>query len=124
MNLMNNMYQECLKKFVLVFLDDILIYSRTKEEHDQYLRLELRILSHGNLYGKLYKWDFYTTIIQYLGHIISTKGIAIDSKKLEAILSWPTQKNVVEVISFMGLAGYYRIFVKEFSKILNPITRL
>lgn len=114
MNLMNSVYQEYLDKFVLVFLDDILIYSRSEEEHNHHLRLTLYILRRNKLYGKISKYEFYVSHIQYLGHIISASGISIDPKKIEAIMSWPAPTNVIEVISFMGLARYYRRFVQKF----------
>jgi hypothetical protein len=124
MSLMNGVFREYLDKFIQVFIDDILIYSRTKEEHDEHLRLVLQCLRENKLYGKLSKCSFYQTKIHYLGHIISGEGIVVDPTKVEAIMEWPTPTNVQEVHSFMGLAGYYRCFVKGFSKIANPITEL
>jgi hypothetical protein len=124
MSLMNGVFCEYLDKFVHVFIDDILIYSRTKEEHDEHLRLVLQCLRENKLYGKLSKCSFYQTKIHYLGHIISGEGIVVDPTKVEAIMEWPTPTNVQEVRSFMGLAGYYRCFVEGFSKIANPITEL
>ena len=111
-------------KFVQVFIDDILIYSRTTEEHDEHLRLVLQCLREHKLYGKLSKCSFYQSRIHYLGHVISGEGIAVDPAKVEAIMEWPAPTNVTEVRSFMGLAGYYRRFVEGFSKIANPITEL
>jgi hypothetical protein len=124
MSLMNGVFREYLDKFVQVFIDDILIYSRTTEEHDEHLRLVLQCLREHKLYGKLSKFSFYQSRIHYLGHVISGEGIAVDPAKVEDIMEWPAPTNVTEVRSFMGLAGYYRRFVEGFSKIANPITKL
>jgi hypothetical protein len=124
MSLMNGVFREYLDKFVQVFIDDILIYSRMMEEHDEHLRLVLQCLREHKLYGKLSKCSFYQSRIHYLGHVISDEGITVDPAKVEAIMEWPAPTNVTEVCSFMGLAGYYRRFVEGFSKIANPITEL
>jgi hypothetical protein len=129
MSWMNGVFHEYVDKFVQVFIDDILIYSRTTEEHDEHLRLVLQCLREHKLYGKLSKCSFYQSRIHYLGHVISGEGIAVDPAKVEAIMEWPAPTNVTEVRSFMGLAGYYRRFVEVFflfffSKIANPITKL
>ena len=122
MLLMNGIFRNYLDKFVIVFLDDILIYSNSEEEHEHHLRLVLHVLREHQLYAKLSKCSFYQKQIHYLGHIISEQGIAIDPKKIEAIRRWPTPRNVSEVISSMGLAGYYRRFIVWFSRISHPIT--
>ena len=109
---------------MLVFLDDILVYSKTMEEHDQHLRLVLQILRENQLFGKLSKCEFYSPIVHYLGHIISFEGLVVEPKKIEAIMNWPTPKNVSEIRSFMELTSYYRKFVKNFSKLAYPITQL
>jgi hypothetical protein len=124
MSLMNGVFREYLDKFIQVFIDDILIYSRTTEEHDEHLHLVLQCLREHKLYGKLSKCSFYQSRIHYLGHVISDEGIAVDPAKVEAIMEWPAPTNVTEVRSFMGLAGYYRWFVEGFSNIANPITEL
>jgi hypothetical protein len=124
MSLMNGVFREYLDKFIQVFIDDILIYSQTTEEHDEHLRLVLQCLREHKLYGKLSKCSFYQSKIHYLGHVISDEGIIVDPAKVEAIMEWPAPTNVPEVHSFMGLAGYYRRFVEGFSKIANPITEL
>jgi hypothetical protein len=95
-----------------------------REEHNEHLRLILQCLRENKLYGKLSKCSFNQTKIHYLGHIISGQGIVVDPVKFEAIMKWPAPRNVQEVRSFMGLAGYYRCFVEGFSNIENPITEL
>ena len=124
MNLMNSIFQDCLDKFVLVFIDDILIYSKNEEEHQRHLEIVLQRLREHKLYGKLSKCAFYQKEIQYLGHIISAQGIAVDPSKIKAIKEWPIPRNVSEVRSFMGLVGFYRKFVRNFSRIAYLITSL
>jgi hypothetical protein len=124
MCLMNGVFRDYLDKFVIVFLDDILVYSKTEEEHEQHLRMVLQVLREHQLYAKLSKCSFYQRKIHYLGHIISKEGIVVDPEKVEAIREWSAPRNVVEVRSFMGLAGYYRRFIARFSKIAHPITSL
>jgi hypothetical protein len=124
MSLMNGVFREYLDKFIQVFIDNILIYSRTIEGHEEHLRLILQCLREHKLYGKLSKCSFYQSKIHYLGHVISGEGIVVDLAKVKAIMEWPVPTNVLEVRSFMGLAGYYQRFVKGFSNIANPITEL
>ena len=124
MFLMNSAFNRYLDNFVLIFLDDILIYSKNEEEHEDHLRLTLQLLKEHQLYAKLRKCDFYKDRIQYLGHIISEEGISMDPDKIEAIMNWPTTRNVTDVISFMGLVGYYRRFIEGFSKVAHAITSL
>ena len=111
-------------KFVLVFLDGIIVYFKTEEEHEEHLRLTLQLLMENNLFAKLSKCDFYKDRIHYLGHIISDEGISIDPENIEAIMNWPTRRHVADVRSFMGLVGYYRRFIEGFSKVVHPITSL
>jgi hypothetical protein len=124
MSLMNEVFREYLDKFVQLFIDDILIYSRTMEEHGEHLRLVLQCLQENKLYGKLSKCSFYQSNIHYLWHVISIEGITIDPTKVEDIMEWPASANVPEVCSFMSLERYYRWFVEGFSKIANSITDL
>jgi hypothetical protein len=124
MCLMNGIFINYLDKFVIVFMDDILIYSKSEEAHEHHLRMVFQVLREYQLYSKLSKCSFYQKQIQYLGHIISEKGIAVDPENVKAIRGWPTPRNVSEVISFMGLAGYYRRFIVWFSKIVHTITSL
>jgi hypothetical protein len=123
MCLMNNVLSKFLDKFVLVFIDDILIYSKNTKEHEEHLRLVLQVLREQQLYAKFSKCDFFQKQIHYLGHVIS-KGVEIDHDKTRSIMEWPTPKDVSDIRSFMGLAGYCRRFIKGFSKISCPITAL
>jgi hypothetical protein len=124
MCLMNNVLSKFLDKFVLVFIDDILIYSKNREEHEEHLRLVLQVLREHHLYAKFSKCDFFQKQVHYLGHVISKEGVAVDPDKIRSIMEWPTPKDVSDIRSFMGLAGYYRRFIKGFSKIGCPITAL
>jgi hypothetical protein len=124
MFLMNGVFREYLDKYVIVFLDDILIYSKSEEEHENHLRIVLQVLREHQLYAKLSKCSFYQKQIHYLGHIISEDGIAMDPEKIESIREWSVPKNVTKVKSFMGIAGYYNIFIEGFSNISHPITSL
>jgi hypothetical protein len=124
MCLMNGVFREYLDKFVIVFLDKILVYSNLEEENENYLRMVLQVIKEHQLYSKLSKCSFYQKIIHYLGHIISEQGIEIDHENIEAIKGWTTPNNVIEVRSFMGLDGYYIRFIVGFLRISNPITSL
>jgi len=124
MDYMNRIFRPWLDKFVVVFIDDILIYSKTKEEHADHLRVVLKILRDHQLYEKLSKCEFWLDEVQFLGHVISAKGIAVDPAKIETVLKWERPKTVTEVRSFLGLAGYYKRFVEGFSKKVNPLTQL
>lgn len=124
MCLMNNIFHQYLDKFVLIFIDDILVYSRNIKEHEEHLRLVLQTLREHQLYGKFSKCDFYKEQIQYLGHIISKEGIAVDPEKIKTIMEWPTPKDVADIRYFIGLARYYRRFVESFSRVAYPITSL
>ena len=101
MCLMNSVFSRYLDKFVLVFLDDILIYSKNEEEHEEHLILKLQLLKEHKMYANLSKCDFYKDRIHYLGHIISTEGISVDPKNIEAIMNWPTPRNATNARSFM-----------------------
>jgi hypothetical protein len=103
-------------------LDDILIYSKSEEEHEHHLILVLHVLRENQLYAKLSKCYFYQNKIHYLGHIISEQAITVDPKKIEDIRGWTTPKSVLDVRYFMGLADYYRRFIVGFSNIYHPIT--
>jgi hypothetical protein len=124
MCLMNDVFRDYLDKFVTVFLDDILVYSKSEEKHEQHLRMVLQVLREHQMYAKLRKCSFYQRQIHYLGHIISEKAIIVDPEKVEAIREWSVLRNVVEVRSFMCLESYYQRFIIGFSKLSHPITSL
>jgi hypothetical protein len=111
---MNGVFKNNLDNFVSVFLDDILIYLKSEEEHEKHLRMVLQVLREHQLYAKLSKCSFYQRQIHYLGHIISREGIDVDLENIKAIEEWPTPRNLAEVRSFMGLASYYRKFIEGF----------
>ncbi|XP_073298498.1 uncharacterized protein [Primulina huaijiensis] len=124
MDLMNRVFKPYLDSFVIVFIDDILIYSKTRELHSEHLRVVLQLLREKRLYAKLKKCEFWLEQISFLGHVVSKDGIAVDPVKIEAIQKWPIPTTVPEVRSFLGLAGYYRRFISDFSKIALPLTNL
>ncbi|RVX01842.1 Transposon Ty3-I Gag-Pol polyprotein [Vitis vinifera] len=124
MDLMNRVFRAYLDQFVIVFVDDILIYSRSLEEHKQHLVTTLRTLRRHQLYGKLDKSELWLTEVNFLSHVVSEAGIAVDHSKVEAVQEWQRPTNVFEVRSFLGLAGYYRRFVEDFSRIAALMTWL
>lgn len=113
-----------LRKFVIVFFEDILVYSRSYEEHLDHIRQVFEWLSRDQWKLKFSKCNFAQRSIMYLGHIISEHGVATDPAKVEAVVSWPTPSSVKELRSFLGLAGYYRKFIKHFGIISRPPTNL
>ena len=124
MDLMNRIFRPYLDRFVVVFIDDILIYSKDETEHAEHLRIVLKTLRDKQLYAKFSKSEFWLWEVGFLGHIVSGDGIRVDPSKISAIVDWKPPKNVTEVRSFLGLAGYYRRFVNGFSIIAAPMTRL
>ncbi|GJU95611.1 putative reverse transcriptase domain-containing protein [Tanacetum coccineum] len=124
MDLMNRVCKPYLDKFVIVFIDDILIYSKSKEKHSEHLKIILDLLKKEKLYAKFLKCDFWLEFVQFLGHVINHEGVYVDPAKLEAIKNGPTQTSPTEVRQFIGLAGYYRIFIEGFSLIAKPLTKL
>jgi hypothetical protein len=124
MNLMNKVFMEVLDKFVVVFIDDILIYSKSVEEHKQHLRVVLEKLGAHKLYAKFSKCEFWLEEVTFLGHILTTEGVAVEPEKVEAVSNWQQPTNVSEIRSFLGLAGYYRRFIEGFSEIARPIAEL
>nr|GFB98840.1 putative reverse transcriptase domain-containing protein [Tanacetum cinerariifolium] len=124
MDLMNRIFYEYLDKFVIVFIDDILVYSKSEEEHEQHLRIVLEIFRQKKLYAKFSKCEFWLQQVGFLGHIVSADGITMDPSKVKAITKWPRPTTMTEVRSFLGLAGYYRCFVEGFSRLALPLTHL
>ncbi|GJX02510.1 reverse transcriptase domain-containing protein [Tanacetum coccineum] len=124
MDLMNRVYKPYLDKFVIVFIDDILIYSKMKEDHEVHLGLVLELLRKEKLYAKFSKCEFWLQEVHFLGHVVNQDGIHVDPSKIEAIKNWKTPTTPSEIRSFLGLAGYYRRFIASFSKIAKPLTSL
>jgi hypothetical protein len=113
MYLMNKVFMEYLDKFVVVFINDILVYSRIEEEHEEHLRLALQKLREHRLYAKLNKCEFWMKQVAFLGHVILKGGISVDPSKVQDVLSWNAPTSVGNIQSFLGLAGYYRRIFKD-----------
>ncbi|GKA40728.1 putative nucleotidyltransferase, ribonuclease H [Tanacetum coccineum] len=124
MDLMNRVCKPYLDKFVIVFIDDILIYSKNKQEHEEHLKLILELLKKEELYAKFSKCDFCIPKVQFLGHVIDSKSIHVDPAKIESIKDWASPKSPTEIRQFFDLAGYYQRFIEGFSKIAKPMTKL
>ncbi|GKA10005.1 putative reverse transcriptase domain-containing protein [Tanacetum coccineum] len=124
MDLMNRVCKPYLYKFVIVFIDDILIYSKSKEEHEEHLKIILRLLKKEKLYAKFSKCDFWLDSVQFLGHMINSEGVHVNPSKIKAIKNWTTPTTPTKVRQFLGLAGYYRRFIEGFSLIAKPLTQL
>jgi hypothetical protein len=107
-----------------VFIDDILVYSATHKDHEEHLKTVLNILREKKLFAKLKKCEFWMKEVSFLGHVISEAEVAVDPRKIEAVINWERPSNVNEIRSFLGLAGYYRRFVEGFSKLSGPLTTL
>ncbi|GKF19429.1 putative reverse transcriptase domain-containing protein, partial [Tanacetum coccineum] len=123
MDLINRVCKPYLDKFVIVFIDDILIYSKSKEEHSEHLKIILDLLKKEKLYAKFSKCDFWLESVQFLGHVINSEGVHVDPIKIKAIKKWPAPTSPTEVRQFMGLAGNDRRFIKGFSLIAKPLTK-
>ena len=124
MDLMNGVFRPYLHQFVVVFIDDILVYSKDAQEHEHHLRTVLQTLRENQLFAKLSKCDFWLKEVSFLGHIVSVEGIRVDPVKIEAIVNWKPPRNMTEVRSFLGLVGCYRRFVQGLSVIASSLTRL
>jgi hypothetical protein len=122
--LMNKVFMEDLDKFVMMFIMDILVYSRREEEYEEYLYLVLQKLRDHRLYAKFRKCEFWLKQVAFLGHIVSKGGISVDPSKIRDVLSWNVLTSVGDIWSFLGLTGYYWMFIKGFSKITKPMTKL
>jgi hypothetical protein len=124
MYLMNSVFMPELGKFVVVFIDDILIYSKSEEECAQHLWVILQRLRDYQLYAKFRKCAFWLTEVLFLGHIFSAEGIAVHPSKIQEVLDWKSSWSVTQIRSFLGLVGYYRWFISTFSMITKPMTKL
>ncbi|KAF8077157.1 hypothetical protein N665_1059s0005 [Sinapis alba] len=124
MKMMNGIFRDFLDEFVIIFIDDILVYSKNKEDHERHLRAVLGRLREQQLYAKLSKCSFWQRSVGFLGYIVSDQGVSVDPEKIRAIQGWPRPKNATEVRSFLGLAGYYRKFVKGFASLAQPMIQL
>ena len=124
MRLMNEVLRAFIGRFVVVYFDDILIYSKSLEEHLDHLRAVFSALRDARLFGNIEKCTFCTDRVAFLGYVVTAQGIEVDKAKVEAIQSWPTPNSVTQVRSFLGLAGFYRRFVKDFSTIAAPLNEL
>nr|GEU32563.1 putative reverse transcriptase domain-containing protein [Tanacetum cinerariifolium]GEV20967.1 putative reverse transcriptase domain-containing protein [Tanacetum cinerariifolium] len=124
MDLMNRVCKPYLDKFLIVFTDDFLIYSCNKEEHEDHLRKILELPKKEKLHAMFSKYDFWISIVQFLGHVIDSQGIHVDPATIEAVKNWASPTTPIEVRQFLGLVGYYRRFIKGFSKIAKSLTKL
>ena len=124
MGLIYKVFEPYLDQFVVVFVDDILIYSQSEVEHEDHLRIVLQLLRDHQLYAKFSKCEFCLAEVGFLGHVVSASGFLVDPGKVEAVMSWERSKLVFEIRSFLGLAGYYRRFIEDFSRRAAPMTRL
>ena len=123
-DLMHKVFQRYLDHFVVVFVDNILIYSKSEEEHEGHLRIMLQVLRNHQLYAKFNKCEFWLTKVKFLGHVVSASGVSVDLEKVEEIMSWERPKLVFKIRSFLGLARYYRRFIEDFSQLAAPTTIL
>ena len=124
MDLMHRVFQPYLDQFVVVFVNDILIYSQYEEEHEDHLRIVLQAFREHQLYTKCSKCEFWLTEVRFLGHVVSVYDVLVDPEKVKAVMSWERPKLVFEICSFLGLVGYYRRFIEDFSQLVAPMTRL
>ena len=122
MDLMNRVLRPYSDKFMVVFIDDILVYSSTKKEHAEHLRVVLQTMREHKLHAKSFKCEFWLSEVTFLGHMISKEGIKVDPQEVKTVIEWTRPTNTTEVRSFLGLTGYYRCFVQDFSKIALPLT--
>jgi hypothetical protein len=123
MYLMNSVFMPELDKFLVVFIDDILIYSKNKEEHAQYICIVLTRLREHKLYTKFSKCEFWLDRVQFLGHVLTLEGVSLDPSKVQDVLSWKSPASVYQIRQFLGLADYYRCFIPDCSKIAHPMTK-
>ncbi|GJX92573.1 putative reverse transcriptase domain-containing protein [Tanacetum coccineum] len=123
-DLKNHVCKPYLDKFVVVFIDDLLIYSKSKEDHEVHLKLILELLEKEKMFGKFSKCKFWLQEVRFLGLVVNSEGIYVDPNKIEAVKNWKPAKTPTEIRSFLGLAGYYSRFIVNFLKIAKPLTLL
>jgi hypothetical protein len=124
MYLMNSVFMQQLDKFVVVFIDDILIYAKNLKDHAQHLHVILQRLRDHHLYAKFSKCEFWLDTVKFMGHTISSDGISVDPSKVQEVMDWKPPTSVHQIRSFLGLEGYYRQFIPDFSIIAKPMTEL
>nr|GFB70518.1 putative reverse transcriptase domain-containing protein [Tanacetum cinerariifolium] len=124
MDLMNQVCKPYLDKVVIVFIDDILIYSKDEKEHEEHLKAILELLKKEELYAKFSKCEFWIPKVQFLGYVIDSQGIHVDPTKIESVKDWASPKSSTEIRQFLGLVGYYRRFIEGFSKMAKPMIKL
>jgi hypothetical protein len=122
--LMNKVFMKYLDKFVMIFIDNILIFSKTEEEHEKHLRMVLEKIRSNQLYAKFSKFEFWLTKVAFLGHVISSGGVLVDPSKVKDVLDWMSPTNALEICSFLGLMSYCCLFIRDFSKIAKPMMKL
>lgn len=123
-HMMNDIFREYLDNFVVIYLDDILIFSNNEEEHEKHVCLVLQKLREMNLYAKLEKCEFHQHQVEWVGYILSPNGVSMDPKKVQTIVEWEKPSTLRDVQCFLGFANFYRIFIEDYSKIAAPLTRL
>ena len=123
-SLINSVLREYLDIFVVAYLDDILIYSKTEKEHEQHVKTVLKALQEYGLRLKPEKCTFHNQEVDFLGSIVTTQGIKMDQSRIQAILEWPTPTNITEVQAFLGFANFYRRFIQGYSKLTEPLTAM
>ena len=124
MDLMHRAFQPYLDQFVVVFIDEILIYSKSKEEHEGHFKIVIQALRDHQLYAKFSKCEFWLTEVRFLGHVALASSVSVDLAKVEVVMNWKIPKSVFEIRSFLGLAGYYKRFIEEFSQLAAPMMTL
>ena len=124
MDLMHRVFQPYLDWFIVVFMDDILIYSKSEEDHEGHLRIVLQTFREHQLYAKFIKCEFWLMEVRFLRHVVLAVGVSVDLEKVEAVTNLERPKSIFGIRSFLGLAGYYKRFIEDFSRLATPITRL
>ena len=124
MDLMHRVFQPYLDQFVVVFVDNVLIFTQSKDKHEDQLRIAVQLLRDHQLYAKFSNCEFWVTKVRFLRHKVSASGVSVDPEKVEALMSWERPKSVFEIRSFLGLVRYYRTFIEDFSRLASPMTRL